>query len=106
MTTMYGLEQIRSESTCPNRTSQRCRILRLYPGIGPRGQLLRETRWTISINTKNPLSLVAEFGDPMGQPGYLAARRFLVDDAGASRPHESGLGCNQSGLCGSLVSAR
>ena len=48
---------------------------------------------------------VAERGDPMGQSGYLTARRFLVDDAGASGPHERGLGRHQSRLRGSLVAA-
>jgi len=51
-------------------------------------------------------ALVAELGDPMGQSGYLTARRFLVDDAGASRPHERGLSRHQSSLGGTLVTAR
>src|SRR6266849_3496817 len=55
------------------------------------------------LSARNPL--VAELGNPMGQSGYLTARRFLVDDAGASRPHQGRLGRHQGRLSGSLVTA-
>ena len=51
-------------------------------------------------------ALVSELGDLTGQSGYLPARRIPVDDAGASRPHESRFGGHQSGARGGLVTAR
>src|SRR5258708_13495609 len=41
----------------------------------------------------------------MGKSGFLTARRFLVDDAGASGVHERGLSSDQGRLGGSLVAA-
>src|SRR5713101_898556 len=105
MTTMYVPEQIGSEIN--SRKSNVSAVLTAYcvftPALAPQGQFLRESRWPISISTR--AALVAELGDPMGQSGYLTARRFLVDDAGAGRPHESGLGRHQSRFRGSLVTA-
>src|SRR5215471_20096148 len=56
-------------------------------------------------STASRRALAAELGDPMSQSGYLTARRFLMDDPGAGRPHESGFGCHQSRLRGSLIAA-
>ena len=73
-------------------------------GVLTRVQLAEDNLCAI-INRRSS-TLVSELSDPVGQSGYLTARRFLVDDAGASRPHESGLGGHQSRRCGGLISAR
>src|SRR5215831_20577021 len=56
-------------------------------------------------STASRRALAAELGDPMSQSGYLTARRFLMDDPGTGRPHQSGFGCHQSRPRGGLIAA-